>query len=280
MDNFWADTLKASMYFLRITFWLILIFLAVARVGSAESSDSTTKKQVIATGQEKRIAIELSPEELEWLDEHPVVEVAALTDFPPIQYTDSFGTYKGMATDILKLLAEKIGFKIRPHFAPWSEGLIKVRNRELDLLPEVKDTPKRREFLHFSRPYIDVPHVIAIRPGSDSVRSLEELSGKIVVVEKDYYTRGILNKIPDIRQQVVADTVTALTAVINGEADAYLGNIALMSHMTERHHLPRLKMVFPTDAPSLEVNGSKAYVRPWRARTSRVMVGSSRASPP
>lgn len=65
-----------------------------------------------------------SPEEIAWLKEHPVVRLAPDPDFPPIEFIDSEGKYKGIAAGYIKILEEKLPIKFEiVHLDNWKEVL-------------------------------------------------------------------------------------------------------------------------------------------------------------
>lgn len=184
--------------------------------------------------------VELSLNEKKWLRSHKNVRVAGLKDFPPFHYVEENGNYGGIAVDMLRILAERCGFEIKPTFGSWTEGLEAVKEGKLDILPEVVDTPARQDFLAFTKPVLTVPHVLAVKHNS-SISTARDLVGKKLVLEKGYYTVGFAKKkLPGVEIVEVATTIDALVAVTTGEADAYLGNVALVAYETEKSFLTGL----------------------------------------
>ncbi len=60
----------------------------------------------------------LSEEEKQWILNNPVIQVAAVADWPPFEYLEQ-GDYKGLHADILRLVAKKAGLDINPVFDNW-----------------------------------------------------------------------------------------------------------------------------------------------------------------
>jgi ABC-type amino acid transport substrate-binding protein/signal transduction histidine kinase/DNA-binding response OmpR family regulator/HPt (histidine-containing phosphotransfer) domain-containing protein len=187
--------------------------------------------------------IDFTEEERKWLKLHPIIKVAGLKNFPPFHFVDEGGAYSGIAVDLLKIIAERTGFTLKPTFGTWPEGLEAVKERRLDLLPEVVDIPERREYLAFTKPIITVPHVLAVPIGS-SISSSADLSGKQLVLEKGYYTVSFVQKnFPDVEILEVDTTLDALVSVSTGNADGYLGNLSLILYLIEKNNLPGLDTV-------------------------------------
>ena len=53
----------------------------------------------------------LSAEEMQWLDNHPIIRLSPDPDFAPIEKVTENGEYVGMAADYMELIEKKINFK-------------------------------------------------------------------------------------------------------------------------------------------------------------------------
>jgi ABC-type amino acid transport substrate-binding protein len=99
----------------------------------------------------------LTGEEIQWVREHPIVRYTGEPNWPPLEFVDD-GVYSGIASGYLKLLSSTTG--LRFEFVPsanWDEAMEKARRGEVDLLPCLGDTPERRKFIAFTRPYLSFP---------------------------------------------------------------------------------------------------------------------------
>jgi PAS domain S-box-containing protein len=195
-----------------------------------------------------------TPEEALWLKANPKVRVAALSDFPPFQFVDQDGRYTGAAVEILRLLAKEAGFDLAPSFGAFKDGLDNVAAGRLDLLPDAVDLPERRGKLLFTAPFIAAPHVAVIRKGTFAPATLADLQGKTVAVERGFYTASLLAKHPGIAVQEAASSLQALLAVTTGQADAYVGNLALVNHLVRENYLSGLDLRTLSDLPPLKIS--------------------------
>ncbi len=61
-------------------------------------------------------ALELTEEEEKWLSDHPVIRVGVDPAWPPYEFIDEQGIYRGIGADYLALLSEKLGvhFQVSP----------------------------------------------------------------------------------------------------------------------------------------------------------------------
>ncbi len=194
--------------------------------------------------------LDLTPDELAWIDQRPLLRVAAINDYPPFEFVDAQGRYVGIAPDLLALVAKRAGLRLEYHFGTWPESLEAVREKRLDILPALVNTPARGEFLNFTQPYLSASHALVVR-GDSPIRSLQDLMDQRMALEKGYYTIGFIAKrFPKIEILEVDSGLDALMAVSTGQADAYLSNVALISHLIQANHLSGLKTLpFPDLGP-------------------------------
>ena len=190
----------------------------------------------------------LSLENQQWLSKHPKIRVGIDPKWPPIEYIDSDGNYQGVTSDYLSLLSSWLGVKLSPEkHLDWVTVIEKVKNREIDLLPAVVQSEKRKEFLNFTKPYMHFPVVIFTRTNSQFLTDLSELQGQKVAVEKGYITEEYLRgDYPQINLVVVDSALEGLKKLSVGEVDAYVGNIATASSLLQNYGLTNIKVAAPT----------------------------------
>jgi len=187
--------------------------------------------------------LDLSPEERAWITAHPVLRTAAVPDWPPFDYVTAEGVYEGINADMLRRIARMAGFTIEPVSRSWPELYRMLREKELDLCPGMQTSPERAEHLLFTEPMVNFPLAIYSHSDSPTFNSMDELRGRSVVVERDYYEDEYLrDHHPDLTRIQVDNSLQALLKVSSGDADAYIGNIAVTSYLIEKNVIPNLKI--------------------------------------
>lgn len=197
----------------------------------------------------KNTTLDLSKEEKKWLREHPIIRVGIDHDWPPIESVDEKGKHFGVSASYLKLLEKRLGtrFEIDYSRLSWSDSLSAVKAGELDMLSCAAITTKRKNDLHFSRPYMKQSIVIVARSDVGYVHDLGDLQGKKIAVVRSYATEEFLKKDHPQIQIVLAETsLDALKKVSSGEADACLEGLNVVSYLMERYDLKGLKVVGET----------------------------------
>jgi hypothetical protein len=70
----------------------------------------------------------LSASERAWLSAHPVIRVAPDPDFPPIEWFDKSGEFRGIAADIVQRAEERLGIRFAIVRCPsWDSVLVRAR---------------------------------------------------------------------------------------------------------------------------------------------------------
>ncbi|MHC1745481.1 MAG: transporter substrate-binding domain-containing protein [Syntrophobacteraceae bacterium] len=182
---------------------------------------------------------ELSPAEKTWLVEHPVIRIGVDPGWPPFEYLDDHATYKGIASDYVRLVSDKLGVRMVPEAGlTWPEVLAKARMAELDVISCVTPSADRAEFLLFTSPYLNVRNVIVTRLGMPFVNGLEDLAGKRVAVVQGYLVQQMIARDhPGITLAPVDSLDQGLLAVSRGEVDAYVDNLVSITYAMQKLQL-------------------------------------------
>ncbi|MEJ1421507.1 MAG: transporter substrate-binding domain-containing protein [Candidatus Sedimenticola sp. (ex Thyasira tokunagai)] len=214
---------------------------ALGAVSPEELQQLNEKWRVFA---EKVQRLKLTTEEQEWLAANPVLSLGYDIDWPPVEFVDKEGTYKGMSADYMALIAESLGVTLEPA-APqsWQATIDAAKTGELDLLSAVAPTPQRDEYLRFTKTYLSFPIVIVTDQRVSYISDIKELKERKVTVVSGYASHDILvNNHPEIALQPVKDIIEGLRAVQSGEAYAFVGSLASTSHIMGREGIAGLKV--------------------------------------
>ncbi len=197
--------------------------------------------------------LDLTVEEQEVMKRYPKLLMGVGTAFPPFQFvTKELGQheFRGIVSDTIKLIEERTGVSMVPVFdISFKEALKRGKQGEIDIFPAVANTPKRREFLNFTEPYISYPLVIISRDDSQFIGSLSDLKNKRVAIIKhlaNYSKLSTEYAHLDINYHFVMDVKSVLTAVSLNEADYAISNLAVASYLINTLGLSNLKVSAPT----------------------------------
>ncbi|URN84132.1 response regulator [Acetobacterium wieringae] len=188
--------------------------------------------------------ISWTPEELAFMEEHPVIRLGIDPKFVPFEFFDKDGTYQGITSDYLEIISEKTGLEmvVTPGLT-WTEAYEKALHGEVDMLPAVSKTPAREQYFLFSEPYYYFKRVIVVRDSTQGISSLEDLFGQTVAVQKNSSHHSYLADYPQLNLSLYDSVEAALTAVADGSETAFVGNLATTNYLINSTGLTNLKYV-------------------------------------
>jgi len=181
--------------------------------------------------------IELTDEELKWVEENPVIRVHNEADWAPFNFNED-GIPKGFSIDFMNKVAENVGLRVEYISGPtWNEFLEMIKNGEIDVMLNIVKTPERETYLGYTQAYVKNPNVILSMEDKE-YRSLEELEGKTVAVIEGFYHEEILKaEYPDIKMHLTDNVMDSIKAVIYGDADAALGELSPINYLLKTNFI-------------------------------------------
>ncbi len=187
---------------------------------------------------------DLTGEERAWLTAHGPLRFAPDPAFPPIEWFDEEGRYRGMSADYFRIIEERIGARIEiVRLSSWEEVLQRARSRDIDGITAAQPTPERAVYLDWTPPILDIPNVVIVRSGTEGPVTLESLVGRRVAVTRGYAIHEHLRSVyPAILVTPQPDDLACLTQVSFGRVDAAVVNLAVASWLIEQHGITNLRV--------------------------------------
>lgn len=174
----------------------------------------------------------LTEEEKAWIATHPVVRLAPDPDFPPFEFFDQWGRYQGIGADVAREFSRWSGIRIEIYrYKNWDEVLHALSNREVDMINCAIDTPARRAYASFPTPYLEIPNVVVTRKSMPSGVPFESILRAKTGMVRGYGMVDILvAKYPFFRPVLYPTLTDGFRALINGEIDYFLADLATVSY--------------------------------------------------
>lgn len=205
-------------------------------------------------------AIEFSEAEKAYIAANPAIKLGADSNWAPYEFINSDGVHAGIAADMLALVSEKSGlqFNVMPDI--WANTMQRLRSGELLGLSCAMKTSDRSEYLWFSKPYMAMSLGILVQNDRRDIRSIDELRGKTVAVNRDSYLHEWLQQQhPKINLLLTDSNDDAIEAVSFSRADAYIGNIAVATSIMQQRYYSNLQVV--AKVPGLTTQTSIAIAK-------------------
>lgn len=185
----------------------------------------------------------LNPAEQKWLAAHPQIEIGLMDAWPPMDFVDDKGRSIGIGADFIRAMNKRLGGALKFHPGSWEEIYGAVQTKRLPALIGITPHQEREKDFLFTEPYLTIPYTIIARQGTPYARTIADLNGRKVAVEKGFViTRILVGKYPNISIREYATTSDALDAVAKGEADAYIGNRAVALYLIDHELISNLQI--------------------------------------
>ncbi|MGN7613634.1 PAS domain S-box protein [Magnetococcales bacterium HHB-1] len=190
------------------------------------------------------VNLNLTPQEIAWLKKHPTIKLGIDIDWAPFEFIDNKKVYRGMAAEYMAIVEARLGIRFDiPREMPWTQVVDAVKRRELDAFSCVVKTPKRENFVSFTKPYLTFPMVIVTEKDEPFIANINELRQHKVAVVKGYASHDLMAEYhPSFDLQLVENVRTGLEAVSHGQAYAFIGNLAVVGQNIRSQGITNLKV--------------------------------------
>lgn len=150
------------------------------------------------------------------------LKAAVPASFPPYYQLDKQGKPTGFAIDVMNSIAQRSGIQIEYRVEnTWGEVFSAVKNRHVNIIPNVGATADRESFLDFTLP-VEVFHISIFVRANSSINFINksQLIGHKVGAVKLNVGRKIVSKIEGVGVTVFDSFEQALFALLAGHIDA------------------------------------------------------------
>jgi diguanylate cyclase (GGDEF)-like protein len=151
-----------------------------------------------------------------------VVVVGGEDGYKPYETLDESGQPVGFHIDLMTAIAREMGFEVRFQLGPWEEARQALQSGDIDVLGMIV-SPERAETVDFARSHVIVHHRIFIPAEAPPVYSIEDLTGKRVIVQRAAFSHEHLLDIDLDAELTLVDTDSeGLHLLAEGQHDAAL----------------------------------------------------------
>ncbi len=157
----------------------------------------------------------------------------------------NFNQYEGIIPDYMSLIAKRTGLNFETLTTPvWLQPEAAMKIAECDLIAGAMQTPQRAEYLRFSRPYLSMPAVLAVRQDlSDHPTLREILRQPVAVLQNSAFVEIIKSRYPDSQLVEVVSVEIGLNMLQKGEVVAMLDAADSISNVVQRYKLSGIKVI-------------------------------------
>nr|WP_234916849.1 transporter substrate-binding domain-containing protein [Aeromonas caviae] len=142
----------------------------------------------------------------------------------------------GFSVELMALLAKNLDYRIEWKVYPDWRHLYKASCRgDVDILLDAFRSEERK-CISYSRPYYSSPTVVVVRHDSPLFRDVSGLSQARIAIEVGFLTDKLVRlHYPSVSRILFSDSNSALNAVLERKADAYIGNLHVTNEFIAKH---------------------------------------------
>ena len=171
--------------------------------------------------------------------------VVGLDDnYPPMGFKDENNEITGFDVDLAKEASKRLGREVEFKAIDWASKEAELKSSRVDVLWHGLDiTEKRKENMLFSDPYMDNRQIIFVPVGS-SIKSMEDLKGKIVGTQSASTAEEFIDNNPEFRDSMkdvkkYSEYTSAFMDLENGRLEAIIAD-----EITGRYYMSKQKDKF------------------------------------
>lgn len=189
-------------------------------------------------------ALELSSEQKEYLSNKKSITMCVDPDWEPFEIINKDGRYEGIAADLIALVSLRLGIKIElVKTKDWDETLQFSKARKCDLLSFVNDTPKRREWLTFTKPIFEDPNVLVGRTDMKYIEDISKINSSVALPRGTAIAERFANDFKNLTIIPTDSERESFKLVEGKKADLTLRSMIVTAYTIKKEGLFNLKIV-------------------------------------
>jgi len=165
-------------------------------------------------------------------------------DWMPLEMNED-GKYVGMAADYMKIMEKSIGIPFSVvQTKTWLESLAFAKERKCDIFSLAMETPERKGYMNFTKPYMVIPLVLVAKLDKVFYSDIGAITDKPIGIAKGYAYGEILKvRYPDVQFVEVESEQEGLKRVQEGKLFGTIGTLATVAYQIQKEYFGSLKIV-------------------------------------
>lgn len=184
-----------------------------------------------------------SEKEYEYIKDK-TIKMCVIPDYMPYSKITKDGTYTGIIARFINRVKENSGLNISLLITDsWEQTHQYIKNKECDFIPFLIETPKRKEYLNFTKTYYKIPLVIATDVHKVFINNLNDVIDKKFGMIQGFATKEVLKKkYPNLQFVNVRNTEEGLLKVKEGELYGFISTLPNVAYVIQRDGLTNVKI--------------------------------------
>jgi two-component system, NarL family, sensor histidine kinase EvgS len=189
--------------------------------------------------------VELNAAQQSWIRDHGSVRLGFDADFAPIAFANRAGGFDGLAADITRAMAAKVGVIVAlEEGGRFADVYDRARRGELDLIVAAARNAERSRDFDFVGPFLRVPTVVVAANERGFSNGLDAPGAqRLALLRRHFLIPVLISRHPNLKLQEYDSQAEVLQAVRRGEADLAIGNMKVVTQLLEARHAGALQVI-------------------------------------
>jgi arginine/lysine/histidine transporter system substrate-binding protein len=163
--------------------------------------------------------------------------------FPPFEFVEN-DQLKGFEVDLMEKIAAKLGKKIEWKSMPFDSLIPGIQTGSIQIIASgMTPTPERAQRILFTKEYLTGDPLAIIALANSDIKSIEDLKGKMVVVNEGYTSDFYMTKIEGPILLRLESPLEAFMALDANKAEAFVAAKNSVKPFLEKYGYNKYKII-------------------------------------
>jgi ABC-type amino acid transport substrate-binding protein len=189
-------------------------------------------------------SLELNEKELNYLKQKKIITMCVDPDWEPFEKINRDNIHEGISADLIKIIQEKLNIEIELIVTKdWDESIIFSKEKKCDILSFLNETPKRKEWLTFTKPIFTDPNVLVGRTEKSYIEDISKLNLSIALPRETAIAERFAKDFPNLTIIPTSSEDEAFKLVEEQKADLTLRSMIITAYTIKKNSIFNLKIV-------------------------------------
>ena len=173
-----------------------------------------------------------------------IYRVAGDRQFPPYEYVDSDGIYKGFNVDMLRAISIVTGIEFEFLPMKWEDAYNSIDRGQADIIQGMKESQKRKSKFLFSDSILMNSQSIFVLDNNMNIKNKKDLDSKVIALLKEDIIYQEISGIDNVKIIQYDSLEEALQDLLDDRVDALIGNTLTVNYLCkEKNSIELIKIV-------------------------------------
>ncbi|NLX63140.1 MAG: transporter substrate-binding domain-containing protein [Tissierellia bacterium] len=173
-----------------------------------------------------------------------VIKIAGDNNYPPYEFIDDKGNFRGFNVDMMRAIAIELGLEIELIPMNWQDALDALERGEVDAIQGMTRSKAREEKFDFSLPLVINSQAIFVLKETNYISSIEDLKGRRVSFQKGDISYELSQEVEGIKPYSRTNQEEAIDLLLDGKVDAFIGNrLTGLYYLQKESNFDKVKIV-------------------------------------